>query len=77
MHHPSQGKICKTAPYSLSGHHSDVPFALIHMGIWGPYRAVTQQKYRYFLTIVDDHSRATWAYLLQNKSENGTGAILS
>ncbi|XP_010419216.1 PREDICTED: uncharacterized protein LOC104704906 [Camelina sativa] len=27
------------------------------------------QKLKYFLTIVDDHSRATWVYLLRNKSE--------
>ena len=50
-------------PYQLSTHTSDKPFVMIHMDIWGPYRVVTQKKYRYFLTIVDDFSRATWTYL--------------
>lgn len=31
----------------------------------------TEQKYRYFLMIVDDHSRMIWVYLLQNKSDYG------
>ena len=35
----------------------------------GPYKVPYQKKYRFFLTLVDDHSRYTWLYLLQNKSE--------
>lgn len=42
-------------------------FELIHMDIWGPYKVPYQNKYRYFLTIVDDFSRHTWIYLLHQK----------
>ncbi|KAK9671088.1 hypothetical protein RND81_12G006000 [Saponaria officinalis] len=38
------------------------PFDLIHIDIWGPYRVPYRGKYRYFLTIVDDLSRGTWAF---------------
>lgn len=38
------------------------------MDIWGPYKVPYQSRYRFFLTLVDDHSRHTWLYLLQNKS---------
>jgi len=39
------------------------------MDIWEIYRALTHKKYKYFLTIVDDHTNATWTYLLQYKSD--------
>lgn len=42
------------------------------MDIWGPYKVCTRGKYKYFLTIVDDYSRTTWVYLLQQKSESLT-----
>ncbi|KAK9682189.1 hypothetical protein RND81_10G056600 [Saponaria officinalis] len=45
------------------------PFELIHMDIWGPYGVPYKGHYRYFLTIVDDYSRATWVYLLKFKSD--------
>ena len=57
-------------PYTLSDSHAASPFDLIHMDICGPYKVSTKGKYRYFLTIVDDHSRNTWVYLLQFKSES-------
>ena len=34
-------------------------FDLIHIDTWGPYKVSTYNNYRYFLTIVDDFSRAT------------------
>lgn len=43
-------------------------FELIHVDIWGPYSAPSLTKSSYMLTIVDDHSRATWTYLLQHNS---------
>lgn len=57
-------------PFTLSESHASEPFELIHMDIWGPYRVCTRGKYRYFLTIVDDHTRSTWIYLLQLKSQS-------
>lgn len=37
--------------------------------VWGPYRVPASSGAVYFLTIVDDYSRALWTYLLLEKSE--------
>ena len=47
------------------------PFDLIHCDVWGPYRVRSSCCASYFLTIVDDFSRAVWIYLLVEKSEVG------
>lgn len=44
-------------------------FELLHIDIWGPFSVETIEGFRYFLTVVDDHSRATWIYLLRTKDE--------
>jgi len=44
-------------------------FDLVHMDILGPYKIPTYKNHRFFLTLVDDFSRATWTYLLQHKSQ--------
>ena len=44
-------------------------FSLIHVDAWGPYRTYASCGAVYFLTIVDDFSRAVWTYLLLEKSE--------
>ncbi|KAG7551787.1 Reverse transcriptase RNA-dependent DNA polymerase [Arabidopsis thaliana x Arabidopsis arenosa] len=44
-------------------------FSLIHVDVWGPYRVSASCGAVYFLTIVDDFSRAVWTYLLLEKSE--------
>ncbi|XP_009793735.2 uncharacterized protein [Nicotiana sylvestris] len=43
-------------------------FELIHVDTWGPYHTQTYSGAKYFLIIVDDHSRATWTHLLHTKS---------
>lgn len=48
---------------------SDSPFDLVHVDVWGPFSTHTNDGYRYFLTIVDDCSRATWVYVLKAKSD--------
>lgn len=40
-------------------------FELVHIATWGPFSVPTIDGYRYFLTIVDDHSRTTWIYLMK------------
>ncbi|CAH9093344.1 unnamed protein product [Cuscuta epithymum] len=45
------------------------PFELIHCDIWGPYRVLSSCGARYFLTVVDDYSRAVWVHLMCDKSE--------
>lgn len=46
-------------------------FDLIHCDLWGPYRTTAFCGSRYFLTIVDDYSRAVWLYLLADKTHVG------
>nr|KYP55041.1 Retrovirus-related Pol polyprotein from transposon TNT 1-94 [Cajanus cajan] len=44
-------------------------FDLIHVDLWGPYSIPFVHGHKYFLTIVDDHSRYTWIFPLKLKSE--------
>lgn len=48
---------------------SDNPFDLLHIDVWGPFFTSTVEGYRYFLTIVDDHTCLTWIYLLRAKND--------
>nr|GEV04349.1 retrovirus-related Pol polyprotein from transposon TNT 1-94 [Tanacetum cinerariifolium] len=57
-------------PYSISESYSTSVFELIHIDIWGPYKVPTNRKFRYFLTMLDDCSRGTWIYLLEQKSDS-------
>ncbi|CAI7866513.1 unnamed protein product [Closterium sp. NIES-53] len=45
------------------------PLALVHTDVVGPTRAPLLSGSRYFLTIVDDHTRAVWVYPLRTKGE--------
>ena len=45
------------------------PFKLVHSDIWGPCPVVSKSGFKYFVTFVDDYSRATWLYLMKNRSE--------
>lgn len=48
---------------------SSVIFQLIHADEWGPYRTPTYDRKYYFVTIVYDYSRFTWACLISSKAE--------
>jgi hypothetical protein len=56
-------------PFPLSTTRSESCFDLIHIDIWGGYHVPSYSGAQYFLTIVDDHSRSTWVYLMKHKSE--------
>ncbi|KAK3021989.1 hypothetical protein RJ639_045684 [Escallonia herrerae] len=56
-------------PFPHSINKSMHNFDLVHCDIWGPYRTKSHSGSHYFLTIVDDHSRATWVFLMKFKSE--------
>ncbi|GJW52763.1 putative RNA-directed DNA polymerase [Tanacetum coccineum] len=56
-------------PFPLSDHKSMNPGELVHLDLWGPYKVSSREGFRYFLTIVDDYSRAVWTYLLKTKDE--------
>ena len=55
--------------FPLSDNKCSRVFEKIHCDLWGPYRHDSSCGARYFLTIVDDFSRAVWIYLLLDKSE--------
>ncbi|CAI7856906.1 unnamed protein product [Closterium sp. NIES-54] len=56
-------------PFSSGTGPAKAPLALVHMDVVGPTRAPSLSGSRYFLTIVDDHTRAVWVYPLKNKGE--------
>ncbi|GKA81717.1 retrovirus-related pol polyprotein from transposon TNT 1-94 [Tanacetum coccineum] len=56
-------------PFPVSTSKTYACFDLIHCDIWGKYRTPSLTRAIYFLTIVDDFSRATWVYLLKQKHE--------
>jgi len=56
-------------PFPLSKTSSEHVFYLIHMDIWGRLNVHSLHGHKYFLTIVDDHSRYTWIHLMESKSE--------
>ena len=55
--------------FNLSINKTEKCFVLIHVDVWGPYRVPASCGAVYFLTVVDDFSRAVWTYLLLSKSE--------
>ena len=44
-------------------------FELVHSDIWGSCPIVSQSDFKYFITFVDDYSRATRLFLMKNRSE--------
>lgn len=56
-------------PFPLSDHKTERLGDLIHLDLWGPYRVQSKEGYKFFLTIVDDYTRAVWVYLLKSKDE--------
>ncbi|CAI7909038.1 unnamed protein product, partial [Closterium sp. NIES-53] len=51
------------------------PLVLVHMDVVGPTRAPSLSGSRYFLTIVDDHTRAVWVYPLKTKGEAAAAVL--
>ncbi|CAI7913160.1 unnamed protein product [Closterium sp. NIES-53] len=56
-------------PFSSGTGPAKAPLALVHMDVVGPTRTPSLSGNRYFLTIVDDHTRAVWVYPLKTKGE--------
>ncbi|CAI7801925.1 unnamed protein product [Closterium sp. NIES-53] len=56
-------------PFSSGTGPAKAPLAHVHMDVVGPTRAPSLSGSRYFLTIVDDHTRAVWVYPLKTKGE--------
>ncbi|GJW47000.1 putative RNA-directed DNA polymerase [Tanacetum coccineum] len=43
--------------FPFSDHQTTTIGELIHLDLWGPYKVVSKDGFRYFLTIVDDYTR--------------------
>ncbi|CAI7934713.1 unnamed protein product [Closterium sp. NIES-54] len=56
-------------PFSSATGPAKAPLALVHLDVVGPTRAPSLSGSCYFLTIVDDHTRAMWVYPLKTKGE--------
>lgn len=56
-------------PFTRSESIASMPFELVHFDLWGPYKVPSLCGARYFLTVLDDNTRCTWTYLLQNKEQ--------
>ena len=59
----------KRLPFPFHNNISPCAFDLIHMDVWGPYSTPTLDSFKYFLTIVDDATKATWLFLMKSKFE--------
>lgn len=57
-------------PYPISESKALTAFELLHIDIWGLYRVPTKNKHRFFLTVVDDYTRASWVFLLYQKLQS-------
>ena len=55
--------------FSLSNARATEPFSLIHCDLWGRYHTPSSSGCHHFLCIINDFSRATWVFLLIDKSE--------
>ena len=60
------------SPFSLNNKRSLFPFYLIHSDVWGPSTNPNVTGARWFVTFIDDCTRVTWVFLLQNKSDVST-----
>ncbi|GJW88634.1 ribonuclease H-like domain-containing protein [Tanacetum coccineum] len=60
--------------FPLSDHKSKRLGELVHLDLWGPYRVTSKEGFKYFLTIVDDYSRAVWATIFSLKCDKLTSS---
>jgi Integrase core domain/GAG-pre-integrase domain len=44
-------------------------FDLVHSDVWGYAPVDSREGFKYFITFIEDKSRATWVYLLKSKRE--------
>ena len=42
---------------------------LVHIDVWGPAQVSSLAGSRYYVTFIDDATRKTWIYCIQNKSD--------
>ena len=64
-----KGKTPRTPFPAESLSKSKAPMDLVHTDVCGPVEMVSVSGYRYFMTMIDDHSRYCVVYFLKEKSE--------
>ena len=63
-----QGKMTK-APFNGTNERAKDLLGIIHSDVCGPFKPMTRNGERYFITFTDDYSRYGYVYLLKHKSE--------
>lgn len=64
-----QGKMTK-APFSGTNERAKDLLGIIHSDVCGPFKPITRNGERYFITFTDDYSRYGYVYLLRHKHES-------
>ncbi|CAL1375244.1 unnamed protein product [Linum trigynum] len=59
----------KKLPFPISDSRAISAFDMVHVDIWGPLAVKSHDGFSYFLSIVDDHTRSVWVFLMKQKSE--------
>jgi transposase InsO family protein len=76
--HFEKDRVCSAcqAGKQVSAHHphknimtTDRPLELLHMDLFDPIAYISIDGSKYCLVIVDDYSRFTWVFFLQEKSQ--------
>jgi hypothetical protein len=76
--HVEKDRICSAcqARKQVGTHHphknimtTERPLELLHMDLFGPIAYISISRSKYCLVIVDDYSRFTWMFFLQEKSQ--------
>ena len=73
-HDVSNCIVCKlekfsALPFNRSVSISSSPFDLIHYDVWGPSPIPIKEKYRYYVSFIDDHTFYYWVYLMKHRFE--------
>jgi hypothetical protein len=53
-------------PFSNSSSVSQAPLELVFSVVWGPAPS-SAGRFKYYVSFIDDHSKFTWFYLLENR----------
>jgi len=56
-------------PFNLSLSHVSNPLDLVHIDVWGTVILNSTTWFRYYIILVDDHSRFTWIFPMKHKLE--------
>lgn len=64
-------EVCKINKFrrSIGSMRSEHPLELFFVDVWGPCRTVRRNRERYFLSIMNDHSRRVSVYPMRLKSD--------